>query len=340
MPGNAQYLLFDDQTVRRLGGWDEVKRECLRSFYQPVLLLYELENSEAEVFHNGLQQKETKEFVEKHLANKKPREKSPIAESRPQYNASDMLRPGGPKMISQVIRSRSPSPKSWIIQEPDPASIILVLPSDNTSQTSGSQKSIAKSVHERPNSMTGYALSEIFSSTSCDSTNTLDSVETIKNPLISNHKEGRHSSKSTATIQPIEIYKRRLLVSRVTLRLKKGEDERNNPKTPPKGIIRSLFDEPEKNILGIIHGVNRKGHCVVMGFKQHPVKGESRGATFLFLLSVSPRFLMISWGTTVMHISSAIHFFSITSFVFHFVLIFLTFFVTLITYLLIFFLSV
>jgi hypothetical protein len=282
--------------VRRLGGWDEVKRECLRSFYQPVLLLYELENSEAEVFYNGLQQKETKEFVETHLANKKPREKSPMAEGRPQYNVSDLLRPRGPKIISQVIRSRSPSPKSWIIQEPDHAAIVLDFPSYCSSQKS---ESTAKSVHERPNSMKGYALSEIFSSTSCDSTNTLEGADTIKNPLISNHKEGRHNSKSTATIQPIEIYKRRLLVSRVTLRLKKGEDERNNPKTPPKGIIRSLFDEPEKNILGIIHGVNRKGHCVVLGFKQHPVKGEPRGASFVFLLSASPRFLMTSCGTTV-----------------------------------------
>ena len=280
MPGNAQFLLFDDQKVRRLGGWDEVKRECLRSFYQPVLLLYELENSESEVFQNGLQVKETKEFVEKHLGNKKPREKSPLAESRPQYCASDMVRPGGPKMISQVIRSRSPSPKSWIIQDPDAAGIILDFPSESSSQKSDT----TKSVHERPNSMKGYALSEIFSSPSCDSTNTMEGAETIKNPLISSHKEGRQHNRTNETIQSIEIFKRRLLVSRVTLRLKKGEEERNNPKTPPKGIIRSLFDESEKNILGIIHGVNRKGHCVVLGFKQHPVKGELRDLSSLRLL--------------------------------------------------------
>lgn len=271
-------MLFDDQIVRLLGGWDEVKRECLRSFYQPVLLLYELENSEAEVFHNGLQLKEKKEFVEKHLGNKKPREKSPQVESRPQYCASDMVRPGGPTIISQVIRGRSPSPKSWIIQDPDSGCITLDFPSDSSSQKLDLQHSDSlKSVHERPNSLTGYALSEIFASASCDSTNTIDGAETIRNPLISIHKEGRKHSTSNSSIQPIEIYKRRLLVSRVTLRLKKGEEDSNSPKTPPKGIIRSLFDEPEKNILGIIHGMNKKGHCVVEGFKKHPVKGESRG---------------------------------------------------------------
>ena len=38
------FLLFDDKKIRPLGGWDDVKKECLKSFYQPVLLLYELED--------------------------------------------------------------------------------------------------------------------------------------------------------------------------------------------------------------------------------------------------------------------------------------------------------
>jgi Ubiquitin carboxyl-terminal hydrolase len=35
------FLLFDDARVRPIGTWTEVKDECLRSRYQPVLLLYE-----------------------------------------------------------------------------------------------------------------------------------------------------------------------------------------------------------------------------------------------------------------------------------------------------------
>lgn len=41
--GDVSFLLFDDTRIRRLGGWNDVKSECLRSLYQPVLLLYELE---------------------------------------------------------------------------------------------------------------------------------------------------------------------------------------------------------------------------------------------------------------------------------------------------------
>jgi hypothetical protein len=43
--GEARFLLFDDQKIRPLGGWEEVKRECLKSLYQPVLLLYELQDT-------------------------------------------------------------------------------------------------------------------------------------------------------------------------------------------------------------------------------------------------------------------------------------------------------
>lgn len=37
-----RFLLFDDQKVRVIGDWNDVKTECLKSRYQPVLLLYEL----------------------------------------------------------------------------------------------------------------------------------------------------------------------------------------------------------------------------------------------------------------------------------------------------------
>jgi hypothetical protein len=41
------FLLFDDQRVRVVGDWNSVKDECVRSLYQPVLLLYEIQNAEA-----------------------------------------------------------------------------------------------------------------------------------------------------------------------------------------------------------------------------------------------------------------------------------------------------
>lgn len=37
----CQYMLFDDSRIRRLGRWEDVKEECVRARYQPVLLLYE-----------------------------------------------------------------------------------------------------------------------------------------------------------------------------------------------------------------------------------------------------------------------------------------------------------
>ena len=43
-PGHYQYLLFDDQSVKNIGSWEAVKEKCVKSCYQPVLLLYELEN--------------------------------------------------------------------------------------------------------------------------------------------------------------------------------------------------------------------------------------------------------------------------------------------------------
>jgi hypothetical protein len=43
-PGEPRFLLFDDSNIRCLGTWNSVKAECVKSMYQPVLLLYELEN--------------------------------------------------------------------------------------------------------------------------------------------------------------------------------------------------------------------------------------------------------------------------------------------------------
>ena len=43
------YLLFDDYTVKSIGDWDAVKFKCVRSMYQPVLLLYELEKRSVHV---------------------------------------------------------------------------------------------------------------------------------------------------------------------------------------------------------------------------------------------------------------------------------------------------
>lgn len=39
----GSFLLFDDYTVKPIGDWEAVKIKCVKSMYQPVLLLYELE---------------------------------------------------------------------------------------------------------------------------------------------------------------------------------------------------------------------------------------------------------------------------------------------------------
>lgn len=43
-----RFLLFDDAKIRSLGNWEQVKAECLRAHYQPVLLLYEKQNIQEE----------------------------------------------------------------------------------------------------------------------------------------------------------------------------------------------------------------------------------------------------------------------------------------------------
>lgn len=44
--GLYEYLLFDDQTIKNIGDWESVKTKCVKSCYQPVLLLYELETAD------------------------------------------------------------------------------------------------------------------------------------------------------------------------------------------------------------------------------------------------------------------------------------------------------
>jgi hypothetical protein len=43
--GVYEYLLFDDTTIKNIGDWEAVKAKCVKSCYQPVLLLYELVES-------------------------------------------------------------------------------------------------------------------------------------------------------------------------------------------------------------------------------------------------------------------------------------------------------
>jgi len=37
------FLLFDDHTIKDIGDWTDVKEKCIKSRYQHVLLLYELD---------------------------------------------------------------------------------------------------------------------------------------------------------------------------------------------------------------------------------------------------------------------------------------------------------
>lgn len=43
--GHDNFLLFDDHTIKPIGDWNAVKDKCVKSHYQPVLLLYELEQA-------------------------------------------------------------------------------------------------------------------------------------------------------------------------------------------------------------------------------------------------------------------------------------------------------
>jgi hypothetical protein len=51
--GEVHFLLFDDQKIRPLGGWEAVKKECIKSCYQPVILLYELKDPKGVVRPRG-----------------------------------------------------------------------------------------------------------------------------------------------------------------------------------------------------------------------------------------------------------------------------------------------
>lgn len=281
MTGDVQFLLFDDQKITKLGEWEDVKRECLRSSFQPVLLLYEIENSSGDSAHhrdaaavNG--QKEFFEF--RAFARNKPRTISPIL-VRPSGGVT--MSPnmgGGPKKTGKgILSSKSPIAKDWVAKGAGE-----LYPASSTGPPSPTPKS-PKSVHERANSLTGYALGEIFSSPCSDTFTSKDFMDsTIKNPLVENPKGRTHTSrglKPRDKIQPIEIFKRRLEVKRVILKLN-GKMNSGKPRSPQKSVMRALYDfnfpdkNEELNILGIEHSVNKKGHVIVLGFAKHPIKGE------------------------------------------------------------------
>jgi hypothetical protein len=50
----SRFLLFDDQKIRPLGDWEAVKLECIKSRYQPVLLLYELDKASSYVISEDI----------------------------------------------------------------------------------------------------------------------------------------------------------------------------------------------------------------------------------------------------------------------------------------------
>ena len=266
-----QFLLFDDQKITKLGEWEDVKRECLRSSFQPVLLLYEIENSSGGSTHhrdaaaiNG--QKEFFEF--RAFARNKPRTISPVLVQPSGGVAVSPNMGGGPKKTGKdILSSKSPIAKDWVATGPP----------------SPTPKS-PKSVHERANSLTGYALGEIFSSPCSDTFTSKDFMDsTIKNPLVENPKGRTHTSrglKSRDKIQHIEIFKKRLEVKRVILKLN-GKMSSGKPRSPQKSVMKALYDfnfpdkNEELNILGIEHSVNKKGHVIVLGFAKHPIKGEN-----------------------------------------------------------------
>ena len=276
-----QFLLFDDQKVIKLGGWEEVKRECLRSSFQPVLLLYEIENptGESQPQRDAAAIKGQKEFFEfRAFARNKPRTISPV-----------LVRPSGGVVVSpsiggvpkktgkDILRSKSPGTSGWVARDAGDSDY----PVSSPGQRSPTPMS-PKSVHERANSMTGYALGEIFNSPCSDTFTSNDFRDsTIKNPLVENPKEKTHTSRglqSRDKIQHIDIFKKRLEVKRVILKLN-GRTPSGKPRSPTKSVMRALYDFnfPDKNeeldILGIEHAVNKKGHVIVIGFAKHPIKG-------------------------------------------------------------------
>ena len=58
-PGEPEFLLFDDQNIRKIGNWDDVKALCVKSHYQPVTLLYEIEPDADIRRSDGTEQTET-----------------------------------------------------------------------------------------------------------------------------------------------------------------------------------------------------------------------------------------------------------------------------------------
>lgn len=297
-----QFLLFDDQKVIKLGGWEDVKRECLRSSFQPVLLLYEIENSVAESprSRDAAAVNRQQEFFEfRAFARNKPRNISPI-QVRPSGGVTvSAALGGGPKKTGkEILRSKSPVAREWVARGAEESNYPMTSPGPPSPNPKP-----PKSAHERANSLTGYALGEIFNSPCSDSFTSKDYRDsTIKNPLMSNPKEKTLTSrglKSRDKIQPIEIFKKRLEVKRVILKLN-GKMSSGKPRSPQKSVLRALYDfnfpdkNEELNILGIEHSVNKKGHVIVIGFAKHPLKGECLSDSIVLYCIILPNIVMFA----------------------------------------------
>jgi hypothetical protein len=246
-PGAAKFLLFDDQRIRPLGSWEDVKMECVRSCYQPVLLLYELEKPDATVDTITAPSGELKLAAEKRRATNA---------SIDAVKSSDGHRAGRTayKVTAGELDSLLGSPISPNAEYLSESRVIA--PHLRRSSSHVLSKDILRpeeiKLHMRAEAKDVYNHERVERAKGSG-----NSSPSAHRSSVGDDDQSSLSSMSKATGPPeVMNWGRRPVVYRVTLFF-----EKVRPKDPGPGV------------LGLDTGQDSDGHLIVAGFYNHPVTG-------------------------------------------------------------------
>ena len=264
---HAQFLLFDDQKIRPLGTWEDVKKECLKSLYQPVLLLYELQDSKNQNLNSAVdkhdeKEKENENEKEKEREKEKDDSRSLILRD-PSLDKSDKFH------ITSIFTSSSPRKKDMLLgnksalrqmlEDADSASVIAKQRSDSSPPLPST-------------SLSSPTVSAVTSFTSLASFGgkkySADNFNFILSPAVSKdvlfdfqRKESQDEREQkfefeqniAIDILPIRVYENRPLLSYVTL-------------------VYEIYNG--KKLLGFEHGMDELGRVIFVNFPKHPGTGK------------------------------------------------------------------
>ena len=287
---HAQFLLFDDQKIRPLGSWEDVKKECLKSLYQPVLLLYELQDSANQNLNTRAnrpdeEENEKEKEKEKEKENEKEDTRSlilrdPSCERSDRWLTTSLFSsstssprkkdnlPGNKSVLRQMLEdadSASTIAKQRSDSSPPPPSVSLSSPSVSAVSSSTSLASFAGKKFSTEN----FTLSPIASK---------DGIFDFQRNESRDDSEQRTNMGQNIPLDilPIRVYENRPLVSYVTL-------------------LYETFNG--KKLLGFEHGMDELGRVIFINFPKHPGTGKH----VQYLQLISPTCAVLTIDITYMY---------------------------------------